>query len=115
MTMYQHDSANLFRFVLGGNLTSSDAQLLGWAWESARSILDHKELMVDVTRLNNVDPAGIDILSRMQTSGARIVAAQPPQCEELLRFIEISEAAPLRRGRFHGLALRILRTAGRSA
>jgi hypothetical protein len=42
--MYQHDGAEVFRFVLSGDLCGNAVQQLEWAWETAKSILDAKEL-----------------------------------------------------------------------
>ncbi len=94
MDMYLHDSADTFRFVLRGDLTAAGAEQLYGAWETAKSILIGRELTVDVTDITKADPAGIELLSRMRESGARITAARPPACEELLPFFDIPAAAP---------------------
>ena len=44
-------------------------QHLERAWTTAKSILEGKELVVDVSGLTNVDPSGVDLLSRMRESG----------------------------------------------
>ena len=75
MDMYQHDSPNSFRFVLRGDLTDAGVQQLQFAWETAKSILNGKELIIEVSGLRRVDHAGSDLLARMRESGARITAA----------------------------------------
>ena len=49
MSIYQHDSAETFRVVLKGDLDKSSAQHLQWAWETVKSILDGKELVIGVS------------------------------------------------------------------
>ena len=51
MDMYQHDSPNSFRFVLRGDLTDAGVQQLQFAWETAKSILNGKELIIEVSGL----------------------------------------------------------------
>lgn len=111
MIMYQHDSPNLFRFVLEGYLTEAGAEQLERAWETAKSILNGKELTVEVSGVKKVDPAGIAVLSRMRESGARILAARTPECAELLRFCDIPAPAPGCMERKPRWALRILKSA----
>jgi ABC-type transporter Mla MlaB component len=94
MEMYQHDSATMFRFVLRGGLYGDGAQELERAWTTARSILEGKELVVDVSGITNVDPSGVDLLSRMRESGARLAAGLPPESQEILRSLGVPVAAP---------------------
>lgn len=69
-------------------------QHLERAWTTAKSILEGKELVVDVSGLTNVDPSGVDLLSRMRESGARLTVALPPESEEILRSLGAPVAAP---------------------
>lgn len=94
MDMYLHDSADAFRFILRGDLTAAGARQLEGAWETAKSILEGKALTVEISGVTRADPAAIELLSRMRDSGARITAARPPECEDLLRFFGIPAAAP---------------------
>lgn len=96
MDIYQHDSAATFRFVLSGRLAGDRVRDLEYAWTTAKSILNSKELVVDVSGISYADGLGVGLLSRMRESGARLAAALPPECEELLRFFGVSAAAPER-------------------
>lgn len=120
MEMYQHDSAAMFRFVLRGELTRDHVRELECAWTTAKSILDGKELAVDISGITNADPSGIDLLSRMRESGARLTAALPPESEEILRSLGVPVAAPsgwrhiLARRVRQGLHVRIVKSPKRS-
>jgi len=110
MDIYQHDSAAMFRFVLRGHLANEHVLELEHAWTTARSILQQKELVVDVSGISDADPQGAELLHRMRDAGARLTAALPPKSEELLRSLGIP-AAPY--GRTLGKKLlRLLRSAG---
>jgi hypothetical protein len=110
MDIYQHDSAAIFRFVLRGHLAGEHVLELEHAWTTARSILQHKELVVDVSGISDADPQGAELLHRMRDAGARLIAALPPKSEEFLRSLGVP-AAPC--GRTLGKKLlRLLRSAG---
>lgn len=111
MDMYQHDSAKMFQFVLKGELIGGRVQDLEHAWNTARSILAERELVVDISGVTNADPRGVDLLLRMRDSGARLTAALPPESEGFLRSLGVPMAAP--RGRRGGTrAFRFSRLAG---
>jgi len=82
MDMYQHDSATMFQFVLRGELMGDRVQDLAHAWNTARSILAGKDLVVDISGITSADPLGVDLLSRMRESGARLTPATPLRSEE---------------------------------
>ena len=111
MQMYQHDSSNMFRIVLIGELGESGARELRWAWETAKSILRGKELSVDVSAVTKADLNAIHLLACMRESGARITAARQPECEELLRLFDNSAPAPPRESRKQRWAIRLLKAA----
>lgn len=92
MDIYQHDSAAMFRFVLRGHLADEHVLELEHAWTTARSILQQKELVVDVSGISDADPQGAELLHRMRDAGARLTAALPPKSEELLRSLGIPTA-----------------------
>ena len=94
MDMYQHDSAAEYQFVLRGELMGEGVRDLEHAWHTAESILAGKELVVDVSGITNADPPGVDLLSRMRESGARLTAALPPESEGFLRSLGVPVAAP---------------------
>lgn len=111
MDMYQHDSATMFKFVLRGELNGDRVLNVEHAWNTARSILARRELVVDISGVTDLDSRGVDLLLRMRDSGARLTAALPPESEGFLRSLGVSMAAP--RGRRGGTwALRFLRLAG---
>jgi len=97
MEMYQHDSATMFQFVLRGGLIGDRVQDLEHAWNTAKSILAGKELVVDISGITSANRPGFELLSRMRESGARLTAALPPESEEFLRSLGVRVAAP--RGR----------------
>ena len=94
MDMYQHDRATMFQFVLRGELAGNQVQDLEHAWNTAQSILAGRELVVDISGITNASPPGVDLLSRLRKSGARLTAALPPESEEFLRSLGIPVAAP---------------------
>ena len=98
MEMFQHDSAMTFRFVLQGELTGHGVQELEYAWTTARSILGQKALEVEVSGITTADAGGVELLSRMRETGARLNAALPPESAELILSMGIPMAAPVRSG-----------------
>ena len=97
MEMYLHDSTETFKFALHGELTADAVQSLEQAWITAMSILDGKEVLVDVSAVTAANAEGIQLLRRMTASGARMRAALPAHSEELLRSLGVSVTAPSRR------------------
>ncbi len=93
MDMYQHDSAAVFRFVLRGELTGDQERDLECAWTTAKSTLAGKELVVDISGIKNADLSGVDLLTRMRESGARLTATLPPASEEILSSFGVPVAA----------------------
>src|SRR6266849_2008933 len=96
MKMLQHDSATMFQFVLQGELTADGVRELEHAWTTARSILGTKALGVDISGITNADAAGVELLSRMRETGARLNAALPPASAEFIRSLGIPVPAPVR-------------------
>ena len=94
MQMYLNDSVKTFEFVLQGELTGNSVQSLEYAWITATSILNGKEVLVDVSALTAADAQGIELLDRMTGSGARLRAALPPHSEGFLRSLGVLVAAP---------------------
>jgi hypothetical protein len=96
MDMYQHDGATMFRFVLRGELCGSWVAELGYAWTTAQSILGNKELVIDISGITSADASGLDLLSRMRESGARLAAPLPPASVDFVRSMGVTVAAPVR-------------------
>ena len=99
MQMYLNDSVKTFEFVLQGELTADTVPSLEHAWITARSILHGKEVFVNVSALTAADAEGIDLLSRITASGARLKAAPQSRSMEFLRSMGVILVAPSRRGR----------------
>ena len=99
MKMYLNDSAKSFKFVLHGELTGDAVQSLEQAWITATSILNGKEVLVDVAALTAADAEGIGLLRRMTGSGARLSSVLPPHSPQFLRSLGVLVATPSRRGR----------------
>lgn len=78
MILYQHDQAKTFRFVLVGELDGTSAHELQCAWETARSVLRGRELLVDLTQMTTAGPEGRGLLSRMKEAGARLLETPVP-------------------------------------
>jgi ABC-type transporter Mla MlaB component len=111
MNMYQHDSARMFQFVLRGKLIGDGVQDLEDAWNTARSILAGKELVIDLSGIADADPAGADLLSRMRESGDHLTAALPAESEEFLQSMGVPMATA-RKPRDAGWVPRLLRLGG---
>jgi hypothetical protein len=100
MEMYLNDSARAFEFVLQGELTGDHVKNLEQAWITATSILNGKDVLVDVSSLAAADAEGVELLERMVASGARLKAGLRRQSEEFLRTLGVPVAAlPRRPGR----------------
>jgi len=98
MQIHLHDSAETFEFVLEGELAGDAVASLQHAWNTAKSILNDKDVSVDVSALTAADAGGIEVLRSMTASGARLRAALPPQSQDLLQSLGVMVAAPPRPG-----------------
>lgn len=78
MAIYQHDLASAFRLQILGALRDGTVTELERCWVTARSIMDGKELVVDLRGLTESDEAARALLDRMQAAGARIETARTP-------------------------------------
>lgn len=87
MDYYQHDGATTFRFQLAGDLAGPGVTDLEHAWQTARSIMDGKQLVLDVSDVTGADATGMQLLKRMLGSGARLISAEPPASPDLLRSL----------------------------
>lgn len=93
MEMYQHDSSTTFEFVLRGELAGDRVQDLQHAWETAKSILGGKQLVVEISGITKADSFGVDLLSLMRESGARLIAARPAASVDFVRSMGIPTPA----------------------
>ena len=94
MEIYQHDSAEVFRFVLRGDFSGHSVQQLQWAWETAQSILAGKELILDISGIADADAPGRELLFCMRKAGARLTVSLPPVSTELLQQLGVQVSAP---------------------
>ena len=83
-------STAVFQFVLRGKLAGDWVQNLEHAWDTARSVLGAKELVVDLSGISEADEPGVALLSRMRQSGAVLTAAHPPQSESFLASLGVT-------------------------
>jgi ABC-type transporter Mla MlaB component len=104
MILYQHDHAAMFRFVLVGELVGESVDELRCAWQTAGSVLKGRELVVDLSGLTNVDAEGLELISRMKDSGARMLSSRAPERPEIRRFLEFEPAVVNENGRAQGRA-----------
>lgn len=77
MDLYQHHRPDAFELIVRGTLAENDVQELEHAWTTARSILGTKTMTVEVPGLTEACLPGIELLSRMRASGARVTVAPP--------------------------------------
>jgi ABC-type transporter Mla MlaB component len=111
MNMYQHDSATMFRFVLRGELAGDRVKDLEHAWNTAKSIIAGKQLVIDISGITYADAPGVDLLSRMRESGACLTAVLAPESSAIFPRSGVPMVAP--RGQHgSGWAFRFLRLAG---
>lgn len=87
MDIYQHDGSTTFRLVLRGDLVDVYVEELESAWTTAKSILDGKELLVDITAVSNTDTPALRLLRRMQEAGAHIHPAPPLEAARTLQVL----------------------------
>ncbi len=94
MQIYQHDQPSVFRFVIHGPLLDAAVRELELQWLSACSILGTRELMVDLSGVTAIGQTGIELLSRMRETGARLTTAEPPELLILADLLGVPAAKP---------------------
>jgi hypothetical protein len=67
---YIHDSIDVLRFKLIGELTQTDIQELNGSWRTAKTTLGKRKLVLDLQTLRTVDEAGKQWLASMSAEGA---------------------------------------------
>lgn len=73
LEVYLHDGARSLKFVIAGTLTEAWTQDLEHSWKTASSILNGKELVIDLVHLTAIDDEGIRLLTAMHRQGARLI------------------------------------------
>jgi hypothetical protein len=67
---YIHDSIDVLRFKLIGELTQGDLQELNGSWRTAKTTLGRRKLVLDLQTLRTVDEASKQWLAGMSAEGA---------------------------------------------
>ena len=80
LNYYIHDSIDSFRLQLLGTLKSEDLKELQGCWNTAKSTMAGRELIVDVTGLQQMDESGCEWLAAMAAEGATVI--QPAKVEK---------------------------------
>jgi ABC-type transporter Mla MlaB component len=115
LSVYQHDGAAAFRFVVVGSLEGAGVRELDQAWATADSVIQGKQLVFDLSALSGADSAGVALLRRMRESGARIVAPASGALREILGLPAMADESGIRTT-CRGFGRRLLRmVSGRSA
>lgn len=70
---YIHDSIDALRFELCGELTEWDVAELNGCWNTAKTTLGSRRLILDVRRLKAADEGGSQWLQLMFTHGASFI------------------------------------------
>jgi len=96
MSVYQHDGLDNFRFVLLGDLKGTCVSELDHAWTTATSVLEGKDLVMDISAVTGADSAGLELLRRMRESGVRMTSTAPPAAPDLARSLGVAVAPALR-------------------
>jgi hypothetical protein len=74
---YMHDGPTSFSIELAGALAAEGAKKLEQEWRSACAVVGKKELLVDLTFVTEIDPAGRRLLRRWRRNGATVIANTP--------------------------------------
>jgi ABC-type transporter Mla MlaB component len=88
-----HDRADEFRIQIAGRLQSDAVERVAQAWRGALQETPPRRCIVDISRLNGYDPAGLKLLRDIYHHGTQIAAST---ASSLVLLSEIS--APRRRG-----------------
>jgi hypothetical protein len=74
---YMHEGPAAFSIEVAGALTAEGAKKLEQDWRSASDAIGNKELVVDLSFVTEIDPAGRELLLRWRGNGATVVASTP--------------------------------------
>jgi hypothetical protein len=98
---YLHDSAEAFRIQFLGELTQAELGHLNGCWNTAKTTLGSRKLVLDVTGLKSVDDHGREWLEAMIAAGAvrysdsSKAAATKGNCTSEKKFRELGLLARL--------------------
>jgi len=74
---YIHDSIDSFRLQLHGSLGAEDIKELQGCWNTAKSTLAGRKLILDITGLQQIDESGNGWIAAMAAEGASILEPLP--------------------------------------
>jgi hypothetical protein len=77
LSYYMHDGPTAFSIELAGALAAQAAKKLEQDWRSASEAIGEKELVIDLSFVTEIDPAGHQLLLRWRRNGATVVANTP--------------------------------------
>src|SRR5207302_6442289 len=77
LSYYMHDGPTAFSIEAAGPLTAEGARKLEQDWRSASAAIGNKELVVDLSFVTKIDPAGRQLLLRWRKNGATVIANTP--------------------------------------
>ena len=75
MRYYMHDGPAAFRFELAGDLNGVDASRLEQDWQTARSVVGRRTLILDVSFVTGIDDAVRGLFRKWYAGGAKFAAA----------------------------------------
>ena len=73
---YMHDGPTAFSIELAGILAAEGATKLEQDWRDASAAIGKKELVVDLSFVTEIDPAGRQLLLRWFRNGATVALRQ---------------------------------------
>jgi len=107
LTFYQHDMADCFRFQIDGEFHDSLVRELEGCWQTARSTVSQRPLIVDLRFVTSWGEPAVELLGRMHQAGATFMAL-PGRSGQLIELItgepqsaaggEMRHSVPVRKG-----------------
>jgi hypothetical protein len=96
LTFYQHDMADCFRFQIDGEFHDSLVRELDGCWQTARSTVSDRPLIVDLRFVTSWGDPAVELLGRMHQAGAKFMAlpGQSAQLTELITGVPQELEAP---------------------
>ena len=74
---YTHDGPPAFSIELAGVWAADGANKLEHDWQSASAVIGRKELVIDLSFVEEIDPGARQVLLRWFRNGATIIADKP--------------------------------------
>jgi hypothetical protein len=74
LNFYQHDMADCFRFQIDGEFHDSLVRELEGCWQTARSTVRERPLIVDLRFVTSWGDTAVELLGRMHQAGATFMA-----------------------------------------